>query len=76
MYFVKMISDYKNDIDLALLQMDFYFLKAAQKLKDAGLKRINISLDSLNQATAAKIAQKDVLSTVLEGIQAADRCWA
>ena len=48
------------------------FLKAAQKLKDAGLKRINISLDSLNAATAAKIAQKDVLKTVLEGIQAAD----
>ena len=52
--------------------MVFLLPKAAQKLKDAGLKRINISLDSLNPATAAKIAQKDVLSTVLEGIQAAD----
>ncbi len=48
--------------------MVFYFLKVAQKLKDAGLKRINISLDTLNQERAMKIAQKDVLPTVLEGI--------
>jgi cyclic pyranopterin phosphate synthase len=35
-------------------------------------KELIFHLDSLNPATAAKIAQKDVLSTVLEGIQAAD----
>ncbi|QKF66089.1 GTP 3',8'-cyclase [Arcobacter venerupis] len=70
--FVKMIFDYKNDIDLALTTNGFLLPKAAQKLKDAGLKRINISLDSLNAETAAKIAQKDVLATVLKGIQAAD----
>lgn len=69
--FIKMIYDYKNDIDLALTTNGFLLPNAAQKLKDAGLKRINISLDSLNAATAAKIAQKDVLETVLEGIQAA-----
>jgi cyclic pyranopterin phosphate synthase len=69
--FLKMIFDYKNDIDLALTTNGFLLPKVAQRLKDAGLKRINISLDSLNEATAAKIAQKDVLKTVLEGIQAA-----
>ena len=69
--FIKMVFDYKNDIDLALTTNGFLLPKVAQKLKDAGLKRINISLDSLNPATAAKIAQKDVLKTVLEGIQAA-----
>jgi cyclic pyranopterin phosphate synthase len=69
--FLKMIFDYKNDIDLALTTNGFLLAKVAQKLKDAGLKRINISLDSLNAATAAKIAQKDVLKGVLEGIQAA-----
>ena len=69
--FLKMIFDYKNDIDLALTTNGFLLAKVAQKLKDAGLKRINISLDSLNSATAAKIAQKDVLKGVLEGIQAA-----
>ena len=70
--FIKMIYDYKNDLDLALTTNGFLLPKVAQKLKDAGLKRINISLDSMTAATAAKIAQKDVLETVLEGIQAAD----
>jgi cyclic pyranopterin phosphate synthase len=69
--FLKMIFDYKNDIDLALTTNGFLLPKVAQRLKDAGLKRINISLDSLNSATAAKIAHKDVLKGVLEGIQAA-----
>lgn len=69
--FLKMIFDYKNDIDLALTTNGFLLPKIAQKLKDSGLKRINISLDTLNSATAAKIAQKDVLETVLKGIQAA-----
>ena len=69
--FLKMIFDYKNDIDLALTTNGYLLPSVAQKLKNAGLKRINISLDSLNEATAAKIAQKDVLKTVLEGIQAA-----
>lgn len=69
--FLKMIFDYKNDIDLALTTNGFLLPKVAQRLKDAGLNRINISLDSLNAATATKIAQKDVLKTVLEGIQAA-----
>lgn len=70
--FIKMVFDYKNDIDLALTTNGFLLPNAAQKLKDAGLKRINISLDSLNPETAKKIAQKDVLKTVLQGIQAAD----
>ena len=70
--FIKMVFDYKNDIDLALTTNGFLLPRVAKKLKDAGLKRINISLDTLNHATAAKMAQKDVLETVLEGIQAAD----
>jgi cyclic pyranopterin phosphate synthase len=70
--FIKMIYDYKNDIDLALTTNAFLLPNAAQKLKDAGLKRINISLDTMRPDIASKIAQKDVLKTVLKGIQAAD----
>ena len=62
----------KNDIDLALTTNAFLLPAAAQKLKDAGLKRINISLDTLRPDVAAKIAQKDVFKTVFKGIQAAD----
>jgi cyclic pyranopterin phosphate synthase len=66
-----MISDYKPDIDLALTTNAYLLPDAAQRLKDAGLKRLNISLDSLRADVAAKIAGKDVLSQVLLGIDKA-----
>ncbi|MFC2073462.1 GTP 3',8-cyclase MoaA [Campylobacterota bacterium] len=69
--FIKMISDYKPDIDLALTTNAYLLPEAAQRLKDAGLKRLNISLDSLKSDVAAKIAGKDVLGKVLEGIEKA-----
>ena len=69
--FIKMIHDYKPDIDLALTTNAFLLPQTAQRLKDAGLKRLNISLDSLNAGTAHKIAQKDVLDQVLKGIDKA-----
>jgi cyclic pyranopterin phosphate synthase len=69
--FVKMIHDYKPDIDLALTTNGYLLPETAQSLKDAGLKRINVSLDSLKPAVAARIAQKNVLAKVMEGIQKA-----
>ncbi len=69
--FIKMISDYKPDIDLALTTNAYLLPEAAQRLKDAGLKRLNISLDSLKPDVAAKIAGKDVLNRVLQGIDKA-----
>lgn len=71
--FVEMISSYKNDIDLALTTNGFLLEQAAQKLKDAGLRRINISLDSLKEDVATKIAQKNVLKKVLKGIETAHK---
>jgi cyclic pyranopterin phosphate synthase len=69
--FIKMISDYKPGIDLALTTNAYLLPEAAQRLKDAGLKRLNISLDSLHADVAAKIAGKDVLPQVLKGIDKA-----
>ena len=69
--FVKMINDHNPDVDLAMTTNGFLLSEAAQRLKDAGLKRLNISLDSLKPDVAAKIAQKDVLTHVLEGIDKA-----
>ena len=43
----------------------------AKRLKDAGLKRINMSLDTLNEQKAKFIAQKSVLHEVLAGFEAA-----
>jgi len=70
-YFIKLINEYKSDIDLALTTNGFMLDSVAQKLKDAGLKRLNISLDSLKPAVAAQIAQKNVLGSVLAGIEKA-----
>jgi len=56
---------------LALTTNAFLLPQAAQRLKDAGLKRLNISLDSLHADVAAKIAGKNVLPQVLKGIDKA-----
>jgi cyclic pyranopterin phosphate synthase len=71
--FIKMISEYAPHVDLALTTNAFLLKDCAEQLKSAGLKRINVSLDSLDQHTAWKIAQKDVLKEVLEGIEEASK---
>ena len=69
--FIKMICDYKPDIDLAMTTNGYLLKDIAKDLKDAGLKRLNISLDTLRPDVAAKIAGKDVLTNVMKGIEAA-----
>ncbi len=70
--FLKMIYDYKSDMDIAMTTNGFLLSQCAQNLANAGLKRINISLDSLRPETAKQIAGgKDVLEQVLSGIDAA-----
>lgn len=69
--FIKMISDYDNTVDLSMTTNAFLLEETAQALKDAGLKRLNISLDSLKPEVAHYIAQKDVLEKVLRGIDKA-----
>ena len=43
----------------------------AAPLREAGVRRINVSLDSLDRATFARIARADLLPQVLDGIAAA-----
>ncbi|ECC1220226.1 GTP 3',8-cyclase MoaA [Campylobacter jejuni] len=69
--FIKMISDYKSDIDLAITTNGFLLKDFAKDLKNAGLKRLNISLDTLDHKKAKTLAQKDVLDSVLSGIDKA-----
>jgi len=71
--FLKMIYDYEPSIDLAMTTNAYLLKGTAQKLKDAGLKRINVSIDTLKPDVAIKIAQKDVLKNVLEGVEEAQK---
>ncbi len=71
--FIKMIHDYNSGIDLAMTTNAYLLKGAAQKLYDAGLRRLNVSIDSLIPDVAEKIAKKDVLSHVLAGIEEALR---
>ncbi len=72
-HFIGMIYTYKNDIDLAMTTNGYLLKQSAQKLYDAGLKRINVSIDTLRPHVAQQIAQKDVLGNVLEGVNEALR---
>lgn len=71
--FIAMINNHKSGLDLALTTNGYLLPNIAQKLADAGLKRVNISLDSLNRQRAHQIAQKDVLNEVLKGIESAKK---
>jgi cyclic pyranopterin phosphate synthase len=57
--------------DLALTTNGYFLPDRAQGLKDAGLDRITISLDSLKRDVFKKMTGVDVLDRVLAGIEAA-----
>jgi len=69
-HFIKMIHDHNPDIDLALTTNGYLMPKYAKIYKEAGLKRINMSLDSLKPEVVNKIAKKEVYDEVMKGIEA------
>lgn len=58
--------------DLALTTNGTELPRLARELREAGLARVNVSLDSLDRAAFARLAQRDVLPAVLAGIDAAE----
>jgi len=69
--FLAMIYEHKPEIDLALTTNGYLLADVADRLKAAGLKRINVSIDTLKPHIAYRIAQKDVLDKVLSGVEKA-----
>ena len=57
--------------DLALTTNGYFLPERAQALKDAGLDRVTISLDSLKRDVFKRMTGVDVLDKVLAGIHAA-----
>jgi GTP 3',8-cyclase len=60
-------------VDLALTTNGATLASQAQALADAGLGRINISLDSLRPDRFRELTRRDELHRVLEGIEAAQQ---
>ncbi|MGM0599493.1 MAG: GTP 3',8-cyclase MoaA [Candidatus Rifleibacteriota bacterium] len=60
--------------DLSLTTNGSLLDQYAQKLKSAGLNRVNISIDSLNSETFKKITRVGNLENVLAGVRAALDC--
>src|ERR1700733_6554580 len=59
--------------DVALTTNGVLLAKHAQALYDAGLRRLNVHLDTLDRARFLKITRRDELCRVLEGIETAQR---
>lgn len=69
--FIQALSDLEGITDLGLTTNGATLKTHAKALYDAGLKRINISLDSLNPQTFKALTRGGDLTDVLEGIQMA-----
>ncbi len=59
--------------EMALTTNGILLTEQAQQLKDAGLRRLNISLDTLLEETFQKISRREGLDRVLQGIFAAQK---
>jgi len=62
---IGMITEYAPDIDIGLTTNGYLLAPMVERLKNAGLKRVNISLDSLQKETMHYITKKDVFSKVM-----------
>ncbi|HSS92626.1 MAG TPA: GTP 3',8-cyclase MoaA [Candidatus Dormibacteraeota bacterium] len=67
---VGMINDIDPTLDITMTTNGVLLREKAQRLKDAGLKRINISLDTLNMQRFHDIARSDAFGRVMDGIEA------
>jgi len=71
---VSMLAKIDGIDDISLTTNGTLLKDSARELKKAGLKRVNISLDSLNQDKFERITRHRKLSDVLNGIEEAKLC--
>ncbi|HKB36872.1 MAG TPA: GTP 3',8-cyclase MoaA, partial [Gemmataceae bacterium] len=70
---VRMLADIPGLRDLGLTTNGLLLAEHAQALYDAGLRRINVSLDTLSPERFKQLTRREGLERVLEGIHAAKR---
>ena len=70
---VAMLAAVDGVEDLSLTTNGVLLDRFAQPLVEAGLRRLNVSLDTLNHVRFAEIARRDALDAVLRGLEEAER---
>jgi len=68
---VSRLAALHDDLDISMTTNGFLLRRQAVELARAGLRRVNVSLDSLRADRFARITRRDCLATVLDGIAAA-----
>jgi cyclic pyranopterin phosphate synthase len=69
---VSLLSEIQGVTDLSLTTNGVLLDRFAGPLVDAGLRRLNVSLDSLSHVRFAEITRRDALDRVLAGLEAAE----
>ena len=69
---VSMLSEIHGVTDLSLTTNGVLLDRFATPLVEAGLRRLNVSLDSLSHVRFAEITRRDALDRVLAGLEAAE----
>lgn len=72
-YLISSIKNIKGIEDLSLTTNGILLSRYAEELKNAGLDRVNVSLDTLKPERYKKITRSGDLEPVLKGIQAVER---
>ncbi len=70
---VRMLNDLAPDLDLSLTTNGLKLAAMAGELRAAGLKRVNVSLDTLDPGRFQQIARRDRFHEVIGGLAAARR---
>jgi cyclic pyranopterin phosphate synthase len=70
---VSMLNEIEGIESISLTTNGFYLKQQARRLYDAGIRRINISLDSLRPDRFAEITRNDSFDRVMEGIEEAKK---
>jgi len=68
---IKMLSEIDGINDIAMTTNAYFLKDQAQSLKDAGLKRLNVSLDALDPEKFRDVNRRDCLQAVLDGLDTA-----
>ncbi|MCX7772429.1 MAG: radical SAM protein, partial [Clostridia bacterium] len=71
---VKRVSGHRELEDISMTTNGMLLAQKAQALKAAGLQRVNVSLDSLNDAMYQRLSGGGSVSAVIDGIRAALSC--